>query len=395
MKIAFSVPSGYHLRELLLPLKSLLEQDEEIEKIICITPGALWRKEIFPTYGEKFEFVANPKEDKGHNNLLTKIAPDIVVTNTSGLDAKDTPILSAAKKQGFRTLTFIASWDNVWKMERLANQQAPQVIADHLIVWNAMMQDHLLRVFPAISPEQISIIGAPRLDFFSHRNKIPSREQLLSYLDLPHDDSKLIHVATTELYPLDYVIKTLHTAEQAHSLPHKLHFYASVHPGGNMERHKPYAEKYQVAVRYSFGRRVSSPHPDFLYNPTLDEIYMLVALFKHTDVLVNHSSTVALESFLADRPVINVKYGKPLDWWRWYRSMVYRDFQQHYRDITADGATTIVTNPRQLIAAVSNYLEHPELHREARQKTLKKLITNTDGTASEQALNLIKKRAHG
>lgn len=388
MHLAFSVPSGFHARELLLPLKPLLEHDNAIKHITVITPGAPFKEEIFPTYGEKFSFVNNPTTPEDHERLLQQLQPSLVITTTSGLDTKDVPILEAARHRNVPTFTFIASWDNVWKMERLKNKsRSPglpagrQVIANHLAVWNAMMRDRLLRVFPDVAPERITITGAPRLDFFYHHDRIPNRADLLAKLGF-QSDARLIHLATTELYPSDYILKTL--------APLPIQIYVSVHPGGDLAKHKAYAEPAGAVVRYSFGRQEHASLPAFLYNPGLDDIYMLIALFKHTDVLVNHSSTVAIESLIADRPVINVKYGRHFDWWRWYRSMVYRDFQQHYADLVSDGATRIVYNAKQLVHAVQNYLEHPEQQRTARAATVKKMITVTDGTTSQKMLGLIK-----
>ena len=268
-------------------------------------------------------------------------------------------------------------------MERFKIQNKPQIIADNLIVWNQMMHDHLLKIFPNLDPQTIHILGAPRFDYFQHTDKIPSSSELRDHLNLPHN-SQLIHFATTELYSLDYVIQAVAAQTPAH-------LYASVHPGGDINKHQPYAQKHGVTIRYSFGRQTNSPHPAFSYNPTLENIYLLVALFKHSDLLINHSSTVAIESFAGDTPVINVKYGRPLDWWRWYHSMVYRDFQQHYQDIINDGATKIVRNKSELLAAVNNYLKDPAADRAARAQTLKKMITITDGTSSQKILALIKK----
>lgn len=382
MHLTFSVPSGFHARELLLPLKSHLETDPAITRVTVITPAAAYRATVFPTYGEKFSFEPNSTTPEQCEQLLHRLQPSLVITNTSGLDTKDVLILEAARRLRLPTLTFIASWDNAWKMERLKNDGRPQIIADHLAVWNTMMRDHLLRLFPDLTPDRLTVTGPPRLDFFSHTDKIPSRAQLFDALGLPDPSAKLVHVATTELYPSDYIVKTLA------ALPVKL--YVSVHPGGDLQKHQSYAALVGAIVRYSFGRQDSAPEPSFRYNPSLDDVYMLVALFKHTDVLVNHSSTVAIESLLADRPVINVKYGRPLDWWRWYRSMVYRDFQQHYRDLIADGATRLVFNARQLRHALLEYLAHPEQQRAARALTVKKMITTTDGTASQKMLAVIK-----
>jgi hypothetical protein len=386
MRLVVSIPSGFHLRELVLPLKAFFEQDAAVEKVIAITPGAPFRQQLFGSYGDKFEFVATADE-AAYAELYRQLQPDLVVTTTAGLDERDVPILRAAQKRGIKTFTFIASWDNVWKMERLKKFGKPYVLADHLVVWNRMMFDHLYRVFPQLRAGQVSIIGAPRFDYFWHADKIPSRDRLFAYLGLAADGEKLIHIGTTELYPMDYIVAALATR-----FP-KAHLYASVHPGGDMKKHQGYAAQYGVTVRYSFGRQDEAPAREFQYNPSLEDIYMLVALFKHSDVLVNHSSTVALESLAADVPVINVKFGEPFDWWRWYRSMVYRDFQQHYRDVVSDNATTIVKNSAQLAAATETYLGNPALHHEGRRRTLQKMITTTDGSASQQMFELIKKQA--
>lgn len=392
MHLVFSVPSGFHARELLLPLKSLLEQDAAIQRVTVITPGAPYQAEIFPAYSQKFTFENNPTTPKEHEKLLQRVQPSLLITTTSGLDDKDVPILKAARLLNLPTFTFVASWDNVWKMERLKNEsRSPsqpagrQVLADHMAVWNTMMRDHLLRVFPDLTSERITITGAPRLDFFTHAEKIPTRKQLFAALGFSDPTGKLVHLATTELYSSDYLVRTL--------APLPIKMYVSVHPGGNLEKHKKYAESHGAIARYSFGRHAAAPVPAFLYNPSLDDVYMLVALFKHTDVLVNHSSTVAIESLLADRPVINVKYGRRFDWWRWYRSMVYRDFQQHYRDVINYGATKVVYSARQLTQTLQNYLKHPEEQSTERAVTVKKMITTTDGTASQKMLALIKRSA--
>jgi hypothetical protein len=191
---------------------------------------------------------------------------------------------------------------------------------------------------------------------------------------------------------MDYIAEAVKTAMGDGQLPKNLVLLATVHPGGKLSNHAS-LEKYGVAVRFAFGRKEHITVPGFTYNPTAADIYNSVALYKHTSVLINHSSTTALESLLADVPVINIKYGQPLDWWRWYRSMVYRDFQQHYRDVVADGATKVVKNKGQLISAIKNYLAHPEEDKAARVQTITKMITTINGTASAQVLDTIKHQA--
>ena len=309
-------------------------------------------------------------------------------------DDRDVPILRAAKTNNIKTLTFVASWDNVWKMGRSNKANEPRENADTFVVWNSMMNDHLLRLYPEIGQHNISIIGAPRFDFFTHKENIPTKEDLRSFLAIPNDEGKLIHFATTELYPMEYLIKSIAKARDNGQLNYPVHLYASVHPGGDIAKHEKYANKYGVNVKYSFGRQPNSLTPSFKYNPSIENIYMLIALFKHSDLLINQSSTVALESFAADTPVINAKYGKSFDWWNWHRSAVAKDFRQHYADILKDSPSQVVYNDKELINATNAYLDHPTLDQDNRLKSLMRMTTIIDGTASKQLVKFIKKHAN-
>ncbi|MBI3251433.1 MAG: CDP-glycerol glycerophosphotransferase family protein [Candidatus Andersenbacteria bacterium] len=388
MKLLFSVPTGYHLRELLLPLKPRLIENQNIQQVIIATPAQEASQDVFPAWPAKFTFVKNPDSLVNHQDMMRRYQPNLVITNTVGHDEKDYPILVAAKKESIPTLTFIASWDNVWKIERLLKTPSRVALADTFVVWNTMMKDHLRRLLPSIDENSIHIIGAPRLDYYAQKNLIPSKAQLFTASGLSDPSRPLIHFSTTELYPMDYIVKAVRQAQETHKLPKNLALLATVHPGGKLENHA-HLEKYGVHVRFAFGRHPNAAHPAFTYNPSEADIFNAVALYCHSNVLVNHSSTTALESLLADVPVINVKYGAPLDWWRWYRSMVYRDFAQHYDDVVNEGATAVVKNASQLIHAIDSYLKNPAQNSANRKQTIKKMITTTDGTASRQVLDLI------
>ncbi len=389
MHILFSIPSGFHLREILLPLKPLIDQDTSIEKVTCLCPAAPFKDKLFKEYKEKYHFIKNPTDEKETTKLLDQIKPQLVVTNTSGLDSLDLPPLKSAQSLKIPTFTFISSWDNVWKMERLKNDNGCQILADTIVVWNPTMKNLLLKIFPT-DPEKIKIIGAPRLDFFHHPEKIPTREQLFSHLGLDDPERKLIHLSSTELYPFDYVVKTISKAIDSDKINHHPYLYLSVHPGGDINRHKKYTQKYNVLTRYSFGRLPTSPHPNFLYNPTIKDVYLLTSLFVHSDLLINHSSTTAIESFLGHTPVININYGRPFDYFNWRRSMVYRDFKQHYQQILKAKATKIVKNPSELINAIKAYLNNPHADADGRQTALKNILASADKPCAPQILSLIK-----
>jgi hypothetical protein len=430
--LAIAVPSGAHHRSFLQPLRDLLRAEQDWQFLI-VSPGSPWADQLFPASAyprDRYTFV----DVKDVGDALTKHQPALVVTTTAGLDAKDVTVLEAAKQQNIRTLTVIESWDNVWKMDRvqrgLGKGGQRVVLADHIAVWNDTMAAHLLRAFPSITTDRVSVVGAPRLDYFGprFRDKIPSRETTLRHFDL--DPSKrVLHFATTELYDHGHVAKALAGAKQRVDLPGDLQLYTSVHPGGNMDRHRPWADQYGFTMRFSPGRHEPAPHPDFLYNPTQEEMLILVGLFIHTDIAVNLSSTVALESCAADRPVICAFFGKPVNWsalnpvhWftmserertqkkpgsstrfarsesfdplarvEWYRSMVARDFKEHYADMLRGGGIAVARNPRQLIAQINEYLAHPEKDGEGRRKSAEIIATSIAGDASSKVVHTIQK----
>lgn len=388
MKLLFSVPSGYHLRELVLPLRRHLEANSSITEVHLVTPAASIAKEIFPEFGPKFFYHENPKSDIDHRELFARVKPDRVITNTVGHDELDEPVLRIAKEMNIPAVTFIASWDNVWKIDRLIASGIKIAVADRFIVWNTMMKEHLVRTFPNVREDAIAIIGAPRLDYFAQKEKIATKEEVYSAFGFEDLSRPFIHLATTELYPMEYLAKTISEAVTANRIPNTPNLYASIHPGGDVEKYKAF-EEYGFTVRRSPGRNDGVSVPSFRYAPTEKDIFFLIGVFTHASVLVNHSSTVALESLITGVPVINVKYGMPFDWWRWYRCMVYRDFQQHYDDLVSDGATYVVKSKKELISATTNALEHPHQKDTARDITVKKMITTTDGTAAEKVLNFI------
>ncbi|TSC71563.1 MAG: hypothetical protein G01um101438_1037 [Parcubacteria group bacterium Gr01-1014_38] len=397
LQIAFSVPSGAHHRSVLQPMRDLLAQETDWQFLI-ITPGAPWSDQLFPFNDyprERFSFAENGAADR----VLAEVRPPLVVTTTAGLDPADPPILETAKRLGLRTATVIESWDNVLKMARvnrgLGKSGQRIVLPDHLLVWNEIMKRDLLRLFPVLTRDQISIVGAPRLDYFGPRftAQLPSKHDTLRAFDLD-PSQRVLHLATTELYDHGHVARAIGEAKRRGDLPSDLQLYASVHPGGNMERHRPWAEQYGFTIRFSPGRHEGAPHPDFRYNPSREEMLLLVSLFTHTDIAVNLSSTVALESCVADRPVICAFFGKPFDWLTWRRSMVVRDFREHYADLLRGGGIAVARSPRKLIELIRTYLENPTKDREGRRRSAEIIATTLAGDASERVLHILKALVH-
>lgn len=401
--IAISVPSGAHHRSFLQPMRDVLVNETDWDFLV-LSPGSPWADQLFPTSfypRDRFTFA----ENNVAGQKLKDQRPALAVTTTTGLDPADVPILESAQAADIKTATVIDSWDNVLKMDRIQRGLGKGgqriVLPDHLMVWNDIMKHDVLRLFPSLTAERVSIVGAPRLDYFGPRyaGLLPSREETLRFFGLD-PGRPVLHLATTELYDHGHVAKAIGEAKQRGDLPSDVQLYASVHPGGNMGRHKPWAEQYGFTIRFSPGRHPTPPPglrgagdsfpPEFLYNPTREEMLTLVALFKYTDVAVNLSSTIALESCVADQPVICAFFGKPLDWFTWRRSMVVRDFQEHYADLLRGGGVAVSRSPRELVRHIREYLENPSKDRDGRRRSAEIIATTLSGDASTRVLSTLK-----
>ncbi len=392
-----SVPSGAHKRALLQPLRKMLIERTDWQ-FTLITPGAPWNAELFPAseYPRcRFSFFEIKPDEaqseetfRGLMRLFAEKKPRLALTTTTGRDECDRPILKAARESRVRSVVYIESWDNVWKMAR---KREEQVMPDHILLWNETMKEHLGREFPRVPQGEVSVVGSPRLDIFKSP-ALPPRAEVFRRLGLD-PAKKVLHFSTVELYDMRHVAEDIASAKSSGALPRDLQLLATTHPGGNFPKHKEWADRLGFSLHYVFGRDERRPHPDFLYNPSDEDNLLLMSLFKEDDILVNFSSTVALESMLADTPTIGVMYGKPFDWLNWQRSAVMKDFREHYAYLVRPGGIRIVKNRRALVSAVNAYLGDPRLDAQKREKSALSVLPFLDGRCSERAFEAIRRQA--
>src|SRR5207247_5864096 len=88
----------------------------------------------------------------------------------------------------------------------------------------------------------------------------------------------------------------------------------------------------------------------------------LADTLRHSDVVLQVASTIAIEAAIFDTPVVNVSFDgeEPSEFVRSARR--YYRFT-HYVNITSQGAVRVAENPDQLVDFVGGSLADPSLHR--------------------------------
>ena len=114
-----------------------------------------------------------------------------------------------------------------------------------------------------------------------------------------------------------------------------------------------------------------------------------VNTLRHADVVVNLSSTIAVDAAIVDCPVVNLDFdpepGHP-------NQDLVKDVNHcwtHFRPIAESGGLWLVNNVDEMIHAVRTYLEQPELHRDRRRWIAEYVCGYLDGRCGERMAEAI------
>ena len=101
---------------------------------------------------------------------------------------------------------------------------------------------------------------------------------------------------------------------------------------------------------------------------------------RYSDVVVNYASTMTLEAFCFDKPVVNI--GFPASYLDAYSFT-------HYKPIVDAGAVRLSKSLDELIQNVLRYLKFPETDRENRKKIFDRFIYFEDGLSYKRSVDYI------
>ena len=109
---------------------------------------------------------------------------------------------------------------------------------------------------------------------------------------------------------------------------------------------------------------------------------------RHSDVVVNVASTLAIEAAIFDTPVVNVSFDgeTPSEWVRSARR--YYRFT-HYVNITRHDAVRVAETPAQLVEQVGRYLDDPSLDRDGRRQVVLEQCQFLDGRSAERVAGFV------
>jgi hypothetical protein len=309
--------------------------------------------------------------------LFDRFQPALLVASSPGLIYSEVPLLRTAVRRGVRSMAVDPSWDN------FTNKLLPVRRVNRLIVWNELMKQQAVDLH-GYAPGEVRIAGAPQWDVYFRNTAVTSREAFFRRIGAD-PARRLITLTTTprELYAHhDHVLRVMIRAMATQRWRHDAQILVRLHPRDDLGAYAAFQGVPHVIVEKPFRPTVKTGD-GLAIDITIDNQQHLAETMRHSDVVVNVASTIAIEAAIFDTPVVNVSFDgeTPSEWVRSARR--YYRFT-HYVNITSRGAVRVAGDPDQLIDSIGRYLDDPSLDRDGRRRVVLEQCQFLDGHAADR-----------
>lgn len=268
-------------------------------------------------------------------------------------------IAAAAKTLGIPVLAFITSWDNPTTKNRMVFKY------DGYVVWSEEMKAHLHTFYPHSQSVPVYVVGAPQFDVFFQSRFEQSRAEFCAEQQLDPALPILLYALSSPNFIPEFTA-VRHLAEQvASGALGRVQLLVRPHP--LFDKGQIFDELRRLGPRVivqDTGQRELN-----LQQRAQNEshIRQWVNTFRHAAVVVNLSSTAAIDGALFDKPVVNLDFDPEPEQLRQGLVKDLNHLWTHFKPIAESGGLWLVNNLNEMITATKTYLEQPGLHRERRR----------------------------
>jgi hypothetical protein len=333
-----------------------------------------------------------PLEDRLEKLLLTyqrspealarlQANPPAVVVTTGPFQFEQPAVVAVAKNLGIPTLALIPSWDNLSTKNRMTFKY------DGYLVWSEQAKQELHHFYPYTRQAPVFVVGAAQFDLFFQERFQQSREIFCAEQGLRPDLPIILYAISSpnvfrEHHGAYYLAQRIAQGElgdvQMIVRPNPIHDYVELR-----ELSRKFFPRVIVQQTSEDGLALTARSQNERH------ITEWVNTFRHANVVVNLSSTVAIDAAIFDRPVVNLDYdpepGQP-------RQALVKDvnhFWTHFKPIAESGGVWLVNDPQEMVEAIKTYLAHPELHRAKRRWIAEYVCGYLEGRCGERMAEAI------
>jgi hypothetical protein len=329
----------------------------------------------------RYDAIDRRVSHRAADALFDRHRPAMVVTSSPGLIYSEVPLLRTARRRGVRTLAIDPSWDN------FTNKLMPVRRVNRLVVWNDLMKAQAVELH-GYQPEEVRVGGVPQWDRYFTEGSTTSREEFCARVGAD-PARRLVTLTTTpqELYPHhDHVLRVMSAALREGQWP-AAQILVRLHPRDDRAKYAAFENVPGIIIEKPFRDTVRAGD-GLAVDVTADSQRHLANTLRHSDVIVNVASTIAIEAAIFDTPVVNIAFDGEQE--ESFPRSARRYYQfTHYVNITRHGAVKVAWSPAELVRHVRSYLDDRAQDAAGRARVVGEQCQFTDGRSAERVAGFV------
>lgn len=263
------------------------------------------------------------------------------------------PLIYAAEKLKIKTTAFIFSWDNLASKNRMAGN------FNYYLVWSDLMKEELLKFYQSVNEKQIAVVGTPQFEPFTYKRYGYDKNALIKKFQLDRQKPIVFFTCNDSSSENDPIyLELLASFIENKKLVRDINLVVRTSPVEEPVRFKAISEKYKFII-WNFPdwkvKRANHQESWTQRVPTVEDLDDLKSLLQHCDFNINVLSTITLDSFIFDKPVINPVFGNKKN--NMYDDQKFLKYQ-HLSKLVDSNASYIVKNEVEYLTAINQLLEN-------------------------------------
>ncbi len=291
--------------------------------------------------------------------LLREHRPTVLLS-TDQRPPDNVALTLAAKRLGIPAGAFVFSWDNLSSKGRMPGP------FDFYLVWSEHMKQELMRFYPAINSDQVTVTGPPQFGAYLDPALSSARHDFIGSLGLDPEQPLVCFSGEdpiTDPENVEHLLALLEATDASSPAPQVV---VRPSPVDDPDRWRRACEgRSNVTVSPPPWRRPDGNWTRAL--PTHEDNRLLANLLTHCAAGVNMVSTMTLDFALAGKPTINLAFdvadpplhGVPV-WEKHFRF-------EHYQTVVDNDAALFARSQAELPQLLRQVLDRPDVNRPGRE----------------------------
>ncbi len=262
------------------------------------------------------------------------------------------PLIYAAEQLRIKIITFIFSWDNLASKGRMAGN------FDYYLVWSDLMKKDLLHFYQSVNDNQVAIVGTPQFEPYIMEKYGYDKALFIDKFKIDPNLPTVLFTCNDSSSENDPIyLELLANFIKKGELIKAVNLIVRTSPAEEPTRFKNIEEKYPSIIwNYPDWKVKRKGHQEAWTQrvPSVEDLNDLKSLLKYCDLCINVLSTITLDAFIFDKPVINPVFGNAEN--KLFDDQKFLNYA-HLSKLVESNSTAIVKNENEFLDAINIILE--------------------------------------